>query len=278
LLRAKIAFHGNRVPPHDNIVRLVGVIDEGPIMLLEFSDLTLKEWLSNVGKVTTDVLENMLNFTTHIASGMEFLHSKNILHRRLAMRNVLLKKDGMNGLVAKLIGFGTFNDSGTEDQAEEATANVAVPLKWLAPETLESVGKVKAIYTQKSDVWSYGVTVWEIYSFGATPYPGKKSVEVEALLKTGHRMPRPDECPPELFDTVVTPCWNVVPKKRPDFKTLLKSIRHFRTGGDQHEGYYTADPTRKTYDDPKERRTAYNSANNGQSATTSESLYDSTRK
>jgi len=276
LLRAKIAFHGNRVPPHDNIVRLVGVIDEGPIMLLEFCDLTLKGWLSNVGKVTTDVLENMLNFTSHIASGMEFLHSKNILHRRLAMRNVLLKKDGMNGLVAKLIGFGTFNDSGTEDQAEDA--NVAVPLKWLAPETLESVGKGKVVYTQKSDVWAYGVTIWEIYSIGATPYPGKKSAEVEALLKTGHRMPCPEECPPEMFSTVVTPCWNVVAKKRPDFKTLCKSIRSFRSGGDQQEGYYAAGPQQRSYDNPKERTNDYTSGPVGKSATKAESLYDDTRK
>jgi len=76
----------------------------------------------------------------------------------------------------------------------------------------------------------------------------------------------------------VTPCWNVAAKKRPDFKALCKLIRSFRSGGDQQEGYYTADPTRKAYDNPKERTNDYTSGRPGKSAKTGDELYDDTRK
>jgi serine/threonine protein kinase len=141
--------------------------------------------------------------------------------------------------MAKLIGFSVNNkfSEGTSNDDQDAAV---IPIKWLAPETLESLDSSKILYNDKTDVWSYGVTLWEIYSKGDAPYAKYKSADMKKHLKTGTRLSRPDACPPDLFDKVVYPCWNATPKKRPSFQKICSEIETFRDGAQESGGYYAA--------------------------------------
>jgi serine/threonine protein kinase len=237
MMRSKILFAKSRVRPHANIVKFMGVMEDdnspAPVMLLELCDMPLKDWLQENEKMTPEVMENMLNFTRNIAQGVQHLHSQDIIHRRLAVRNVLLKKT-LGGLEAKLIGFGPSRDADNDDGDQSV-----VPIKWMAPETLDSLGN-SPVYNPKTDAWSFGVTVWEIYSHGAPPYSNHRSAGMKDVLKSGERLECPEDCPPELFNTVVYPCWSSNPKKRPTFTVINNNISKFMHGAQAVGGYYTA--------------------------------------
>jgi serine/threonine protein kinase/tetrahydromethanopterin S-methyltransferase subunit F len=237
LMVKKISSMKNLVP-HGNIIAFIAAVHEdgnpeGPFMLLEFCEESLKTWLGNIQSVSIEDLDMMLGFTLNIASGVEHLHKHRIIHRRLAVRNVLLQRQA-NGLVAKLIGFGpTAEDVGTDSGA------AVVPIKWLAPETLDTLDQRKPTYNEKTDAWSFGITIWEIYSLGKAPYEDVRSADVKAQLKHGLRLQCPADCHPELFAKAVSPCWEERPNKRPKFNAIVKAIDEFRRGTEQQaEGYY----------------------------------------
>lgn len=197
---------------HENLVELIGVSTQRePIMIVsEFMGKgCLLDYLRSRGRtvVTAQVQWKLCH---DICLGMAYLESQNFVHRDLAARNILLSDDG----VAKVADFGLAKDSqaGNVDSGK-------LPIKWTAPEALR-----QKVSTSKSDVWSYGVVMWEIYSFGRTPYPrmGQKDV-VDSVLK-GHRMERPEACPQAIYDKVMRACWEIEPVKRPTFKQLLKLL------------------------------------------------------
>jgi len=229
LMSKKVSFMKN-VPTHGNLVQFIGFMDEsdgqGPIMILELCDFPLKDWLANLSEISADHLELMLNFTLNIAQGVAHLHNHEIIHRRLAVRNILLKQQA-NGLVAKLIGFGP---TAEDDKTESAGTGVSLPLKWMAPETLDSMNRSKPVYNEKTDAWSYGVTVWEIYSKGAAPYSDVKSGDIKSQVSRGLRLQCPRECPPQLFNAAVMPCWNGSAKDRPTFNAIVNHVQQFRSG------------------------------------------------
>jgi len=240
LMSKKISFLKG-VPAHGNIVQFVGFIDEsdgeGPMMILELCDYPLKDWLSNLSKVTTDDTEMMLIFILNIAQGVAHLHNHQIIHRRLAARNILLRQQA-NGLVAKLIGFGPSE----ENKNSGAGTGVSVPLKWMAPETLDSMNSSKPVYNEKTDAWSFAITAWEIYSKGAGPYADVKSSDIKSQVKKGLRMQCPLECPPELFQSTLLPCWKDNAKQRPTFSEIVQNIQQFRSGTERPQsGYYGTD-------------------------------------
>jgi hypothetical protein len=241
LMVRKIAFLRD-LTAHGNIVRFVGsvddAVDEGPIMLLELCEISLKDWLASLRSVSTDDLEIMLVFTLDIARGVEHLHANKIIHRRLAVRNVLLKQVA-SGLAAKLIGFGPSNDDADN---KTGAGSSSVPIKWMAPETLDSINSRKPTYNEKTDAWSYGITIWEMYSKGALPYPDVKSADVRGMIKHGHRLTCPRECPPELFSRVLQPCWSDSAKQRPAFGEICRKVDEFRSGSERpQEGYYDSE-------------------------------------
>lgn len=124
--------------------------------------------------------------------------------RDLAARNILLSED----CVAKVADFGLAKDS-----QEGLIDDGKLPIKWTAPEALK-----QKVSTSKSDVWSYGVVMWEIYSFGRAPYPRKNQKEVVEAVSKGYRMEKPDACPDSLYERVMMACWEIDPSKRPTFK------------------------------------------------------------
>ncbi|XP_004084821.1 platelet-derived growth factor receptor alpha [Oryzias latipes] len=162
------------------------------------------------GLTTTD----LLSFTYQVAKGMEFLSSKNCVHRDLAARNVLLSQ----GKIVKICDFGLARDI-MHDSNYVSKGSTFLPVKWMAPESI-----FDNLYTTLSDVWSYGILLWEIFSLGGTPYPGMVvDSSFYNKIKSGYRMSKPEHAPQDIYETMMK-CWNSDPEKRPSFMGLSESV------------------------------------------------------
>jgi len=150
---------------------------------------------------------------------MEYLHSMKCIHRDLAARNVLVGKD----LIIKIADFGLARDVHKNDYYRKM-GDGCLPVKWMAPEAL-----FQRTYTTRSDVWSFGVLLWEIMTLGASPYPSVPSVEkLFQLLRIGHRMERPANCSLEVY-MIMMECWSSEPTKRPPFSDLVDDLDRILT-------------------------------------------------
>ncbi|KAI0210452.1 Fibroblast growth factor receptor 4, partial [Lamellibrachia satsuma] len=239
LMVAKMKFWVDSKLKHENILHFVGAVPEGPILLFELCILgRLKNWLAAQRKVTEDVEDKMITFSVHIARGMQYLHSRQILHRRLGTRNILLTRAGNDAIAAKISGFGPMK--GDLEDSEVDPMDEKVPVKWMAPEQLDLPPDVARPYDTKTDIWSFGVTMWEMFSKGDIPYDGITSGELKARLDSGYRMERPDHCPELMYEQVVQPCWNGSATARPTFDDVSKNIEGLFIGGatDDDEYYY----------------------------------------
>uniref|UniRef100_A0A7N8X244 Tyrosine-protein kinase n=1 Tax=Mastacembelus armatus TaxID=205130 RepID=A0A7N8X244_9TELE len=194
---------------HKNLVRLLGVIlHKGLHIVTELmSKGNLVNFLRTRGRSVVNS-DQLLRFALDVCDGMEYLESKKLVHRDLAARNVLLSDDN----VAKISDFGlTKVDS-------KASDNAKLPVKWTAPEALK-----KEKFSTKSDVWSYGVLLWEIFSYGRQPYPKMSLNEVKERVEGGYRMEAPEDCPPGVY-ALMRICWEQDPRRRPAFHKLREKL------------------------------------------------------
>ncbi|XP_072388296.1 uncharacterized protein Ret [Diabrotica undecimpunctata] len=224
---------------HPNVIRLLGVSTTpgGPVyLIIEYAEFgSLRNYLRRtrhlqnnstepqillkddpVGhydepKVSDITPKDLLSFAWQICNGMGYLSDMKLVHRDLAARNVLLADDK----VCKISDFGLTRDV-YEDNAYLKRSKGRVPVKWMAPESLAD-----HIYTTKSDVWSFGILIWELVTLGATPYPGIAVQNLFHLLRQGYRMERPDNCSPGLYK-IMRNCWSIDPEQRPSFQDLSK--------------------------------------------------------
>lgn len=139
--------------------------------------------------------------------------TQQILHRDLAARNVLIGHDK----VCKISDFGFARDV-IASHVYETKSEGKMPIRWMAPESL-----IQNIYTTKSDVWSFGVLLWEIVTLGSTPYPTIPPKEIIPYLQSGDRLQKPDHCKRELFN-IMYYCWDWNPDNRPSFSDLKKYL------------------------------------------------------
>uniref|UniRef100_A0A4W4F3F1 Vascular endothelial growth factor receptor 3 n=1 Tax=Electrophorus electricus TaxID=8005 RepID=A0A4W4F3F1_ELEEL len=159
-------------------------------------------------------VEDLICYSFQVARGMEFLASRKCIHRDLAARNILLSENN----VVKICDFGLARDI-YKDPDYVRKGNARLPLKWMAPESI-----FDKVYTSQSDVWSFGVLLWEIFSLGASPYPGIQiDEEFCKRLKDGTRMRAPDNASPEIYGIMLA-CWQGEPKERPTFPVLLEIL------------------------------------------------------
>ncbi|KAG5849656.1 KIT proto-oncogene, receptor tyrosine kinase b isoform X1 [Anguilla anguilla] len=159
-------------------------------------------------------MEDLLSFSYQVAKGMDFLASRNCIHRDLAARNILLTQ----GRVAKICDFGLARDI-TSDSNYVVKGNARLPVKWMSPESI-----FECVYTLESDVWSYGILLWEIFSLGSSPYPG---MPVSSLfykrIREGYRMREPEFAPGHMYE-VMRCCWDADPLKRPSFRKIVENL------------------------------------------------------
>ncbi|XP_043423535.1 tyrosine-protein kinase ABL2 isoform X7 [Prionailurus viverrinus] len=192
---------------HPNLVQLLGVCTLEPpfYIVTEYMPYgNLLDYLRecNRDEVTAVVL---LYMATQISSAMEYLEKKNFIHRDLAARNCLV---GENHVV-KVADFG-LSRLMTGD-TYTAHAGAKFPIKWTAPESL-----AYNTFSIKSDVWAFGVLLWEIATYGMSPYPGIDLSQVYDLLEKGYRMEQPEGCPPKVYE-LMRACWKWSPADRPSF-------------------------------------------------------------
>ncbi|XP_028850975.1 fibroblast growth factor receptor 1-A isoform X4 [Denticeps clupeoides] len=214
---------------HKNIINLLGACtQDGPLyVIVEFASKgNLREYLRarrppgmeycyNPDQVPVEnmSIKDLVSCAYQVARGLEYLASKKCIHRDLAARNVLVTEDN----VMKIADFGLARDIHHIDYYKKTT-NGRLPVKWMAPEAL-----FDRIYTHQSDVWSFGVLLWEIFTLGGSPYPGVPVEELFKLLKEGHRMDKPSTCTHELY-MMMRDCWHAVPSQRPTFKQLVEDL------------------------------------------------------
>uniref|UniRef100_A0AAQ5XJ05 receptor protein-tyrosine kinase n=1 Tax=Amphiprion ocellaris TaxID=80972 RepID=A0AAQ5XJ05_AMPOC len=159
-------------------------------------------------------LEDLICYSFQVAKGMEFLASRKCIHRDLAARNILLSENN----VVKICDFGLARDI-YKDPDYVRKGDARLPLKWMAPEAI-----FDKIYTTQSDVWSFGVLMWEIFSLGASPYPGVQiDEEFCCRLKEGTRMRAPEYSSSEIYQTMLD-CWQGEPQERPTFTELVERL------------------------------------------------------
>ncbi|XP_034545105.1 vascular endothelial growth factor receptor 3 isoform X2 [Notolabrus celidotus] len=159
-------------------------------------------------------IEDLICYSFQVARGMEFLASRKCIHRDLAARNILLSENN----IVKICDFGLARDI-YKDPDYVRKGNARLPLKWMAPESI-----FDKVYTSQSDVWSFGVLLWEIFSLGASPYPGVQIDEDFCKrLKDGVRMRSPETASPEIYGIMLA-CWHGEPKERPTFLALVQIL------------------------------------------------------
>ncbi|XP_035245178.1 receptor tyrosine-protein kinase erbB-3-like [Anguilla anguilla] len=198
---------------HAYIVRLLGICPG--------QSLQLVTQLSNQGSLLDHIRQRkdsldpqrLLNWCVQIAKGMYYLEEHRMVHRNLAARNVLLKSD----YIVQISDYG-IADLLYPDDKKYFYNEVKTPIKWMA---LESI--LFRRYTHQSDVWSYGVTVWEMMSFGAEPYAAMRPQEVPDLLEKGERLSQPQICTIDVY-MVMVKCWMIDENVRPTFKELASEF------------------------------------------------------
>ncbi|XP_069126911.1 proto-oncogene tyrosine-protein kinase receptor Ret-like isoform X1 [Argopecten irradians] len=214
-----------KVGHHPNVVCLVGAchIQGTMYVAMEYAkNGDLRSYLRKIRKGKFHIYDNtrsitpvqnsvLLKFALDVASGLNHLVEKQIIHRDVAARNVLLD----DNLIAKVADFGLSK----HDDTYIKTSNTRVPVRWLAPESL-----FNATYTTQSDVWSFGILLWEVFSLGGTPYHGLETQQMCNLLKQGFRLRRPKKCEPAMY-AMMLQCWNERPMSRPQFSELCLRLQ-----------------------------------------------------
>uniref|UniRef100_A0A3B4BJY0 Tyrosine-protein kinase receptor n=1 Tax=Periophthalmus magnuspinnatus TaxID=409849 RepID=A0A3B4BJY0_9GOBI len=205
---------------HQNIVRCIGVsLQAMPrfILLELMTGGDLKSFLREARpRLVSLTMVDLLNVARDIAKGCQYLEENQFIHRDIAARNCLLTCKGP-GRVAKIGDFGMARDIYRASYYRKG-GRAMLPVKWMPPEAF-----MEGIFTSKTDTWSFGVLLWEIFSLGYMPYPSRSNQEVLEFVTNGGRMDPPKNCPGPVY-RIMTQSWQHQPEDRPNFSTILERI------------------------------------------------------
>ncbi|XP_077523426.1 leukocyte tyrosine kinase receptor-like [Amblyomma americanum] len=208
---------------HPNIVKFIGVCFEKMprfivLELLPGGDLKsfLRESRPKPNVPPSLTMTDLLKLAIDVAKGCQYLEDKHFIHRDIAARNCLLTTKGP-GRVVKIADFGMARDIYRADYYRKG-GKAMLPVKWMPPEAF-----LDGMFTSKTDVWSFGVLLWEVMSMGYMPYPGRGNQEVMQLVTSGGRLEPPANCPGPVYH-VMTQCWHATPEERPSFGTILERL------------------------------------------------------
>jgi len=201
------------IPPHPNIVQVLGVSTDGPhpVIMLEYcAGGSLDKYLFGNDVQLTE--KELIAIVAGIAKGMLHLHKHKIIHRDLAARNILLTE-------AKQPKISDFGLSRFLQQAQEGKTNSSIgPLRWMAPESL-----AERVYSTKTDVWTFGIVIWEIVA-KQEPHLDQDPLNVGKLIRDENLVPKiPADCPPLLAE-LMQMCWKRNPEERPDFEQICSIL------------------------------------------------------
>ncbi|XP_066109514.1 tyrosine-protein kinase Blk [Saccopteryx bilineata] len=203
---------------HERLVRLYAVVTKEPIYIVtEFMARGCLLDFLKTDEGSRLSLPRLIDMSAQIAEGMAYIEKMNSIHRDLRAANILVSET----LGCKIGDFGLARIIDNEYTAQEGAK---FPIKWTAPEAIHF-----GVFTIKADVWSFGILLMEIVTYGRVPYPGMSNPEVIRSLERGYRMPRPDSCPPELYRGVIAECWRSRPEERPTFEFLQSVLEDFNT-------------------------------------------------
>uniref|UniRef100_A0A8C5N901 Focal adhesion kinase 1 n=1 Tax=Gouania willdenowi TaxID=441366 RepID=A0A8C5N901_GOUWI len=200
---------------HPHIVKLMGVITDNPVwIIMELCTLGELRSFLQVRKYSLD-LASLILYSYQLSTALAYLESKRFVHRDIAARNVLVS-------TVDCVKLGDFGLSRyMEDSSYYKASKGKLPIKWMAPESINF-----RRFTTASDVWMFGVCMWEILMYGIKPFQGVKNNDVIGRIENGERLAMPPQCPPTLY-SLMTKCWSYDPSKRPRFtelKTQLSTI------------------------------------------------------
>ncbi len=201
LLMAK--FH------HENVLRFFGVVTDPMSIVTELMNGSLLKFLKEEGKNCKRT--RLINIALHIASGMVYLSSLNVVHRDLGARNILFGEN-----TAKIADFGLARII-PEDQVYISEERVS--LRWMPPEAMDDSKR----FSSKTDVWSFGIVLYELITRGRQPYKGWSLLKVRNQVCNGYRMKMPSTCPSELSE-IIEKTWKHTPKKRPSFISIQSML------------------------------------------------------
>uniref|UniRef100_A0A8D2EL61 Tyrosine-protein kinase n=1 Tax=Theropithecus gelada TaxID=9565 RepID=A0A8D2EL61_THEGE len=203
---------------HPNIVRLIGVCTQKQPIYIVMELVQGGDFLTFLRTEGARLrVKTLLQMVGDAAAGMEYLESKCCIHRDLAARNCLVTEKN----VLKISDFGMSREEA--DGVYAASGGLRqVPVKWTAPEAL-NYGR----YSSESDVWSFGILLWETFSLGASPYPNLSNQQTREFVEKGGRLPCPELCPDAVF-RLMEQCWAYEPGQRPSFSTIYQELQSIR--------------------------------------------------
>ncbi|XP_007122608.1 tyrosine-protein kinase SYK [Physeter macrocephalus] len=217
-LKDELLAEANVMQQLDNpyIVRMIGICEaESWMLVMEMAELgPLNKYLQQNRHVKD---KNIIELVHQVSMGMKYLEECNFVHRDLAARNVLL----VTQHYAKISDFGLSKALRADENYYKAQTHGKWPVKWYAPECINYYK-----FSSKSDVWSFGVLMWEAFSYGQKPYRGMKGSEVSAMLEKGERMGCPSGCPREMYE-LMTLCWTYDVENRPGFVAVELRLRNY---------------------------------------------------
>jgi len=204
-----------KLRPHTDVVLFLGVVSAPPNLCIVTEYLPYGDLASLLLDHNVNIsLKTKVRMAISASAGLLHLHRENIVHRDLAARNLLIKKDDNGNMDVRVCDFGYSRENLYEVNNSDSGVG---PLKWMAPESL------RRTFTKKSDVWSFGVVLWEMLA-RSQPYPDHSPTNAAKAVLTGYRMPIPPDTPPSLSN-MITECWQLKPEDRPDFGELNRRLR-----------------------------------------------------